>query len=83
MQEHSGLYQSGTESKTIFDRTLSYMETKYDLRFNVISLEYQIRLAKSSGEWSDLNINSLYIELIQSGIDISMNKLEILIKSHL
>ncbi|STF08901.1 VapE domain-containing protein [Elizabethkingia anophelis] len=83
MQEYSSLYQSGTESKTIFDRTLSYMETKYDLRFNVISLEYQIRLAKSSEEWSDLNINSLYIELIQSGIDISMNKLEILIKSHL
>jgi len=35
------------------------------------------------GNWFVLNINSLLIELAQSGIDINMNKLEILVRSHL
>jgi len=83
MKENLGLYQSDTESKTIFDRALKYIYNKYDLRFNIISLEYQIKVVNSGEEWTDLNINSLFIELIQSGVDISMNKLEILIKSHL
>ncbi|MCT4214248.1 virulence-associated E family protein [Elizabethkingia anophelis] len=83
MEGSKRLYQSNIESKTIFDRALKYIYNKYDLRFNIISLEYQIKVVNSGEEWTDLNINSLFIELIQSGIDISMNKLEILIKSHL
>lgn len=83
MEKQSALYYSGKESRTIFDRVLAYINDKYNIRFNIISLEYQIKLADPKEEWTDLNINSLLIELIQSGIDISMNKLEILIKSHL
>ena len=76
------LYQTGAVSKTIFDRTLKYLDSKYSLRFNTISLEFEIKRSLDE-KWSSLNLNSLYIELIQSGIDIPINKLEILVRSHL
>ena len=74
--------KNGTEGKTIFDRTLNYLNSKYSLRFNTISLEFEIKLIQDK-KWADLNLNSLYIELIQSGINIPINKLEILVRSHL
>ncbi|MBO6184816.1 MAG: hypothetical protein J6O88_09025 [Chryseobacterium sp.] len=82
MEENNTLYQIGTEGKTIFDRTLNYLNSKYSLRFNMISLEFEIKL-KNEKQWTNLNLNSLFIELIQSGINITMNKLEILARSHL
>ena len=82
MEEDKMLYQTGAVSKTIFDRTLKYLNSKYSLRFNTISLEFEIKRSLDK-KWSSLNLNSLYIELIQSGIDIPVNKLEILVRSHL
>lgn len=82
MEEKIALYQTGTESKTIFDRALKYLKSKYFLRYNTISLEFEIRIS-TVANWSNLNLNSLYIELIQAGIDIPINKLEILVRSHL
>ena len=82
MEENNSLYQTDTESKTIFDRALKYLNSKYSLRFNTISLEFEIKRSLDK-KWSNLNLNSLYIELIQSGIDIPINKLEILVRSHL
>ena len=82
MEEDKMLYQTDTVGKTIFDRTLKYLNAKYSLRFNTISLEFEIKRT-SDKKWSDLNLNSLFIELAQSGIDIPVNKLEILVRSHL
>ena len=82
MEEDKTLYQTDTVGKTIFDRTLKYLNSKYSLRFNTISLEFEIKRSLDK-KWSSLNLSSLYIELIQSGIDIPMNKLEILVRSHL
>ena len=82
MEEDKMLYQTDTAGKTIFDRTLKYLNAKYSLRFNTISLEFEIKRT-SDKKWSDLNLNSLFIELAQSGIDIPVNKLEILVRSHL
>lgn len=82
MEEKIALYQTGTESKTIFDRALNYLKSKYFLRYNTISLEFEIRISTVEN-WTNLNLNSLYIELIQAGIDIPINKLEILVRSHL
>lgn len=82
MEEDKMLYHTGAVSKTIFDRTLKYLNSKYSLRFNTISLEFEIKRSLDK-KWSSLNLSSLYIELIQSGIDIPMNKLEILVRSHL
>ena len=82
MEEDKMLYQTDTVGKTIFDRTLKYLDAKYSLRFNTISLEFEIKRTLDK-KWSDLNLNSLFIELAQSGIDIPVNKLEILVRSHL
>ena len=82
MEEDKMLYQTDTAGKTVFDRTLKYLNSKYSLRYNTISLEFEIKRT-SDKQWSDLNLNSLFIELTQSGIDIPINKLEILVRSHL
>lgn len=82
MEENKTLYQTDTETKTIFDRALNYLNSKYSLRFNTISLEFEIKVS-SDKKWSALNLNSLFIELVRSGIDIPINKLEILVRSHL
>ena len=83
MNEEKFLYQSDTPSKTIYDRAMKYLDEKYNIRFNTIALELEIQLKENMGNWFVLNINSLLIELAQSGIDINMNKLEILVRSHL
>ena len=83
MNEEKFLYLSDTPSKTIYDRAMKYLDEKYNIRFNTIALELEIQLKEKSEAWSVLNINSLLIELAQSGIEINMNKLEILVRSHL
>ena len=82
MEEDKMLYQTDTAGKTIFDRTLKYLNSKYSLRYNTISLEFEIKRT-SDKQWSDFNLNSLFIEITQSGIDIPINKLEILVCSHI
>ena len=81
MEEQSGLYRSDIKSQTIYDRVLSYINKKYDIRFNIIALELEIKLKTSKSKWQDINMNSLLIELVQSGNNINMNKLETLVKS--
>ena len=43
MEEDKMLYQTDTAGKTIFDRTLKYLNSKYSLRYNTISLEFEIK----------------------------------------
>lgn len=74
------LYKSDKPSNTIYDKALEYIDAKYTLRFNSIALDYEITL-KNKDSWSTLNLNSLLIELIKTGVDIPVSKLEILIKS--
>ncbi len=74
------LYKSDKPSNTIYDKALEYIDSKYSLRFNSIALDYEITL-RNKENWSTLNLNSLLIELIKTGIDIPVSKLEILIKS--
>lgn len=75
------LYQTDAVASTVFDKVKNYLDEKYQIRFNEIALELEIKV--KDGKWEVLNINSLYIELIQSGINISLNKLEIFLRSHL
>ena len=81
MEEKEKLYQSNTGSVTVFDKIINYIKKKYELRFNEIALEFEIRTV--NGDWTELNLNSLYIELTQAGINITFNKLEILMRSHM
>ena len=76
------LYQSDIESNTIFDRIIKYVNSKYRIRFNTISLDYEINIT-GNDDWESLNLNSLLIELTRNNIDTNYNKLEILIKSNL
>jgi len=76
------LYYSSTVSNTIFDKITKYINTKYRIRFNVISLDYEINLIDQS-LWESLNLYSLLIELNKNGIEVNYNKLEIFIKSNL
>jgi len=81
METEKKLYQVDTATNTIFDRIRKYLAKKYQLRFNEIALEFEIKT--ENGDWTELNLNSLYIELTQAGINIAFNKLEILMRSHL
>ncbi|KMQ71460.1 VapE domain-containing protein [Chryseobacterium koreense] len=81
MNSQEELYQSSKGSVTVFDKIIKYIGKKYHLRFNEIALEFEIKTDK--GDWTELNLNSLYIELTQAGINIAFNKLEILMRSHL
>lgn len=81
MKSEEQLYQNSKDSVTVFDKILSYVNTKYHLRYNEIALEFEIKT--ENGEWTELNLNSLYIELTRAGISIAFNKLEILMRSHL
>ena len=76
------LYYSDTISNTIFDKIIKYIESKYLIRFNTISLDYEINI-KEKTNWESLNLYSLLIELNKNGIETNYNKLEILIKSNL
>lgn len=76
------LYQSNTPSNTIFDRIMKHIDSKYRIRFNTISLDYEINIIGNEN-WESLNLNSLLIELTRNNIETNYNKLEILIKSNL
>lgn len=76
------LYHSVTTSNTIFDRIIKYINSKYRIRFNTISLDYEINIS-GNDNWESLNLNSLLIELTRNNIETNYNKLEILIKSNL
>lgn len=80
MDDNNKLYKSSKPSNTIYDKVLEYLDSKYDIRFNSIALDYEITVKKEK-DWSILNLNSLLIELTKTGIDIPVSKLEILIKS--
>ena len=81
MDTEEELYKSSKGSVTVFDKIIKYIGKKYQLRFNEIALEFEIKT--DNGDWTELNLNSLYIELTQAGINIAFNKLEILMRSHL
>jgi len=81
MNSEGNLYQSTGNTTTVFDRIIRYIDKKYQIRYNEIALDFEIKTENT--DWTELNINSLYIELIQTGINVTLSKLEILMRSHL
>lgn len=82
MENTQEIYGADMPTNTVFDKTIKYLQEKYEIRFNEISLEYEISLINQE-RWEILNLNSLFIELTQADVGISIRKLEILIRSHL
>ena len=77
------LYQVKENAReTIYDKISKYLNAKYDIRYNEISHDIQIKLQNTS-DWFYINLNSLLIELTTADVEVSMNKLEIYIKSEL
>ncbi|UAB82841.1 virulence-associated E family protein [Zunongwangia sp. SCSIO 43204] len=70
------------KKKTIYDYLEDYLIEKYDIRFNEIAQEFQIRL-KGQGKWEEFEMNSLLIELARSNIEVTPTKLEIFLKSYM
>lgn len=64
----------------VFNLTEEYLSERYNLRFNIISLEFEI-CEKSKTNWRELNENTLYVELQKEGINISLANLNALLKS--
>ena len=69
-------------TETVYDKLHNYISPKYDLQYNEISNDFQISF-KNMRNRSDLNLNSLLIELAKVNLEISASKLEIYIKSEM
>jgi len=63
-----------------FSLTENYLNLYYDLKFNIVKNELEIK-AKKSKEFKIFNENNLYVELNKKGIKMSMNNLLALMRS--
>lgn len=70
------------KQNTIYDSALNQINENYDLRYDEIAHEFEIKL-KNEKEWHELNLNSLIINLSKSGITITTDKLIILLNSNM
>jgi len=66
--------------KTIFHIVEDYLYKNYDLRFNTVLLDIEMK-QKNSKEWKICNESSLYVEMQKKGINIQMAKLIAILKS--
>ncbi len=67
-------------SNSVFDKVENYLRDNYELRFNEVSLNYEI---KSIGgkEWKELNTDRLFVKLDRANIKLSPQKLQIDLRS--
>ncbi|TRZ45133.1 VapE domain-containing protein [Robertkochia solimangrovi] len=80
---NSKLYEvKEQKKKTVYDYLEEYLFKKYDIRYNEINQEFQIKLIEGT-EWEDFEINSILIELAKADIQVTPGKMEIFLKSHL
>ena len=67
--------------KTVFHITEDFIQKRYNVRFNTISLEIEIK-PKHARIYQPLNENDLYIELNKANIAIGIDKLVAILKSN-
>lgn len=63
-----------------FSLTENYLNVHYDIRYNTVSNNIEIK-SKNSKEFQVLNENNIYVELFKKGINMGMNNLIALLKS--
>ncbi len=68
------------DKMTVFHIVENYLNQKYDLRYNSISLQVEIS-NKSEDNWSPCCENSLWIELQKKGLKMSLSTFVTLLKS--
>lgn len=67
-------------SNSVFDKLEYFLNSKYLIRFNNISLTYEFTSINSQN-WDELNVDRLFIEIEKNGIKISYDKLLIYLKA--
>ncbi|MDQ2718209.1 MAG: hypothetical protein M3Z26_00405 [Bacteroidota bacterium] len=65
---------------TIFHETEKFLSRNFDLRFNTIKLEHEIK-RKNETDFRPLNENSLFVEMNKAGVKVGMDKLICILKS--
>jgi predicted P-loop ATPase len=69
-----------TELTTIFHIAENYLQENHSFRYNIVSLEIEIKSKKES-KWSSCNENSLWLEIQKKSIKIPINSLIAILKS--
>lgn len=67
------------KSASVFENIENYLNKRYSIRFNVISLTFEFS-TKNSIHWKELEMEKLYIELEKNGLKLSFDKLLIYLK---
>jgi predicted P-loop ATPase len=67
--------------KSPLQQILSYLESKYEMRFNTISGEAESRQLGSNDKFKIVNQNDIYLELEHQRYSCSIDKLKIIFKS--
>ena len=68
------------EITTVYHKAENYLSSKYDFRYNTITLDIE-SAPKNSGEYQSCNDNSIWLELQKKGIRISQSGLIAILKS--
>jgi len=81
MKTKKKLYsEDNPKNKTIYHKIDKFLRSKYDIRFNKTSHDYEIKLKKSK-KWNELNLESLMIELESRKIKANYMTMGIYLKS--
>lgn len=68
------------EEPTLFNKVENFINMSYELRYNEVSNEIECRKLQEDG-FQELNINNLFVELEHARINISIQKLEAILRS--
>ncbi len=71
--------ESNKPITTVFHKVEEYLSDNYDLRFNEIALDIEIK--PKGDKWQSCNDNSIWVELQKEGIKIGHSALKALLKS--
>jgi predicted P-loop ATPase len=69
-----------TELTTIFHIAENYLKENYNFRYNIVSLEIEMK-SKNEPKWNSCNENSLWLEMQKKSIKIPINSLIAILKS--
>ncbi|MEH6537695.1 MAG: VapE domain-containing protein [Psychroserpens sp.] len=78
--EMVGDSDKSTNITTVFHQAEEYISSKYNLRFNTLSLDIESKTLEGD-QWISCNENSLWVEMQKSGIRIGQNSLKAILKS--
>lgn len=59
----------------------NFINERYHIRFNEVSLDFEFRPKSGDNDFKNLNENNLYIELQENGLSISLNNLLAILRS--